>query len=122
MPLVSDILRDAERNGLDPKDMYDKASGQVAVRLYSRLFSALPKNPGDEYDVKEVEKCARALNRLGAKRKNAMQSVKDRLKRHGRDWDSVLTPEQKQMYRSLVKSAMSDPYDLRTIPGGTYDY
>jgi hypothetical protein len=110
--MVADILRDAELNGLDAKDMYDKALGQVMTRVYSRLFRALPTDPSKDFDVKEVERCARILNRLGAKKKSVVQSIKKRLERHGRDWDTVLTPEERDMYMRVIGTALKHPFDF----------
>lgn len=110
--MVADILRDAELNGLDAKDMYDKALGQVMTRVYSRLFRALPADPSKDFDVKEVERCARILNRLGAKKKSVVQSIKKRLERQGRDWGTVLTPEQRDMYMRVIGTALKHPFDF----------
>lgn len=113
---VADILKDAERNGLDAKDMFDKALGQVMTRVYSRLFRALPTDPSRDFDVKEVERCARILNRLGAKKQSVVQSIKKRLERQGRDWDTVLTPEQRAMYLEVIGKALRHPFDYSQTP------
>ena len=118
--LVSDILADARRNGLDPEEQYDKALGQLMVKEYSRLFSLLPANPGDDYDVRAVSKVARTLNKLGARKASALQSIKKKLEAQGRDWTSVLTPEQREMIRSIIGEAMARPFDETEIRRDEY--
>jgi hypothetical protein len=41
-----------------------------------------------------------------------MQSIKKRLERQGRDWDSVLTPEQRDMYKRIIGTAVKHPFDF----------
>lgn len=109
--LVSDILADARRNGLDPDEQYVRAVGQITPRLYSRLFSLIPENPGDSYDVREVSKVVRALNKLGSRKTAALQAIKKRLDARGKNWTRVLSPEQRAMIRSIVGETMKRPFD-----------
>lgn len=107
---VADILRDAERNGLDPHDMLDKACGQVMREYYGRLFRELPEHPGDEVDAKKVAAIARALYRLGGRKANAVQSMKDRYEKTGRKWDT-LPREVRSQARAALGDAFTNPFD-----------
>lgn len=107
---VADILRDAERNGLDPYDMLDKACGQVMRGYYGRLFRELPERPDDEVDSKEVAAIVRALHRLGGRKANAVQSMKDRYKRTGREW-GTLPHETRSQVRTILGDAFTNPFD-----------
>lgn len=118
--LVSDILADARRNGLDPDEQYTKAVGQITPRLYSRLFTLLPKEPGDDYDVREVSKIARALNKLGRKKADALQAIKKRLDAQGKNWTRELTSEQRTMIRSVLGERMKRPFDENVVRRDEY--
>ena len=115
---LSDIMADAKANGVhDPEELMVRAIGQLCTRYYARIFNALPENPGDKFDVKEITKCVRALHRLGIKQKSMMNSVKKRLKMQGREW-KTLTGEQKSMYRAIIKSVDQNPYSTNPL----FDY
>lgn len=108
--LVVDVLQDAERNGLDPQDQLDKACGQVMRGYYGKLFDALPERPNDDYDVREVSKILRALNRLGSKKANALSALKDRYKTSGHEW-KTLPLEQRQRVRDILGEGFASPFD-----------
>lgn len=108
--LVADVLQDAERNGLDPQDQLNKACGQVMRGYYGKLFDALPERPNDDYDVREVSRILRALNRLGSKKANALNALKDRYKTSGHEW-KTLPPEQRQRVRDILSEGFVNPFD-----------
>lgn len=108
--LVVDVLQDAERNGLDPQDQLDKACGQVMRGYYGKLFDALPESPNDDYDVREVSRILRALNRLGSKKANALSALKDRYKTSGHEW-KTLPLEQRQRVRDILSEGFVNPFD-----------
>lgn len=110
---VADILEDARRNGIDPKEAYDRALGQITMKVYGQFFNELPDTPDGEFDVKEITRLARIMNRLGTKRKSLIASIKKHLAQQGRDWTSVLTPNQRMMYRRVTREALGNPFDER---------
>ena len=114
--LVSDILADAEKNGFDKEDQLNKALGQVLTKEYGRLFRAIPEDPYAAFDTKEIDGIARALNRLSAKRESVIASIQERMKRQGRDWKTVLTPEERQMYRAIVTGSLANPFITKRAP------
>lgn len=109
--IVADILEDARRNGVDPKDAYDKALGQVSTKVYGQLFNELPDTPDGDFDVKKITKLARVINRLGLRRSAVIKSIKTKLKKQGRDWSSALTDNQREMYRRITGEAIRNPFD-----------
>ena len=115
---VADILRDAKANGFDPEQQLNKAYGQVATKLYGELVDLVPDDPRADYDVKAVERAARAVNRVGAKKAQVLKSLKARvearLKARGLAWKS-LPAEDRARYANVVASAVGNPF-------GTYDY
>lgn len=115
---VTDILRDAKANGLDPEQQLNKAYGQVATKLYGELVDLIPDDPRADYDARAVERAARAVNRVGAKKAQVLKSLKARvearLKARGLTWKS-LPAEDRARYANAVASAVGNPF-------GTYDY
>ena len=109
---VSDVLHDARVNGLDPESQLNKAYGQVATKLYSRLLDLLPDDPADGYDTRAVAAVARALNRVGAKKESVLKSIKTRvearMKRQGIRWGD-LPAERRAMYLNVVRT-LDNPY------------
>lgn len=115
---VADILRDAKANGLDPEQQLNKAYGQVATKLYGELVDLIPDDPRADYDARAVERAARAVNRIGAKKAQVLKSLKARvearLKARGLTWKS-LPAEDRARYANVVANAVGNPF-------GTYDY
>lgn len=113
-PLVQDILHDAKMNGeVDLDRRLANAIGQVMSDVYNRLFKALPRNPGEDFDAKEIEACCRTLNRLGARLDDVMRSVKSKLKDQHRDWKSNLTEDQRRMYLDLIRTGLRGATDVK---------
>lgn len=108
--LVTDILQDARRNGLDPDEQLYTACGQVMRGYYGKLFAALPERPDDDYDAREVSRILRALLRLGSKRSGALTALKDRYKTSGHEW-KTLPPEQRQRVREILDEGFGTPFD-----------
>ena len=122
-PLAQDILKDARANGeVDLETRYANAIGQVMSKLYNQLFKALPRDPSADYDVKEVERCCRALNRLGAKRANILQSIKDKFESQGNWWTKKLTPDQRRMYSEILKVGLNQNQPVMGPPRWRMDY
>jgi hypothetical protein len=110
---LADIMEDARSNGiLNPEELMVRCIGQLAPRYYSRLFNALPVNPGDDYDTKEVSKCVRSLHRLGMKYNGMMDSLKKKLSAQGRDWKS-LDEATRSTLKGILKRTTNDPFSQR---------
>ena len=109
---VADILRDAEANGLDPKEQLDKACGQVLRDYYGKLFKELPERPGDDFDVKKVSSILRAVNRLGGKKQGAVSAMRERWeKQHrGLKWRDR-PPEFRAALRLANEDMRARPFD-----------
>lgn len=88
----------------------------MLTKEYSRLFRAIPEDPYAAFDTKELDGIARALNRLSAKRESVIASIQERMKRQGRDWKTVLTPEERQMYRAVVTGSLANPFITKRAP------
>lgn len=110
----ADILADARRNGLDPEQQLNTALGTVARSMYGKLFSLLPDTPDGEYDVKEVERICRALNRLLTKKASVLQSAKKRLEKQGRPW-ARLEPEMQARLEKIINRHMGDPFSGEAV-------
>lgn len=106
---ITYILKDAQRNGMDPKTILTEASGLAAKELYRRLFDLLPKEPGADIDVRAVTKVARGLNRLGVTQSQAMESLRNKFGRRGLDWD-LMPAAQRIRVRSIIGETMRNPY------------
>ena len=116
--LVTDILVDARKNGVGDKQLQTlvaTSAGQVARDLYGQLFRAIPDDPSGDFDVKRIERIARALNRLGTKRTSIMDAIKMRLSSQQRDWSKVLTPEQREMYNTVIRGALARPFESDSL-------
>jgi len=111
---VADILHDAETNGFDPQQQLNTACGQVLPRLYGRLFELLPEKPGDDYDVREVAKVVRAINRLGTRKVDAVRSLKDKLKAQRKG----ITDSEMTQVTEAAREGFRDPFGIRK----GYDY
>jgi hypothetical protein len=111
--MLTDIIRDAKLNGVT-QDNIDKmiasAAGQGTNKLYGQLLGAMPEDPSKDFDAAEINRIGRALNRAGAKRKDILASLKNRLESQHRGWKDVLTPQQRAMYKALTRGITSDPY------------
>lgn len=103
-PVLSDLVREARLNGHDPDELVTRAVAKVTSRYYHRLFDALPTTPDGDFDIREVEKCIRSLNRLGRKYKDAMDNIKKHVK-----WETT-PPENRAAMRSAFGAATSDPF------------
>ena len=103
-PVLSDLIREARINGHDPDELVTRAVAKVTSRYYHRLFDALPTTPDGDFDIREVEKCIRSLNRLGRKYKDAMDNIKKHVK-----WETT-PPENRAAMRSALGAATSDPF------------
>ena len=114
-PKVSDILRDARLNGLDPAEQLTKAIGQVTVKYYGQLFKNIPDDPREEFDTGKLNRIVRVLHRLGVSRKRVMQSVKTRMDATVSKWND-LEPEQRALIDSVIGTSWDDPFHDRTIP------
>lgn len=113
--VLADVLVDARRNGHDATMLQNRAIGQLAGEYYGRLFKSLPKHANDDFDVKEVERCIRALHRLGIKWDSLVKSVKTRSEGlHGTDWAKI-SPEDRKFMMDLVKTVWHDPHGVRRI-------
>ncbi len=103
-------LEDARRNGLKPQAELNAALASVATRLYGRLLDLLPENATDSYDVAEVERVCRQLNRVLSRKASVLKSVKksfnDRL---NSSWKS-LPPELRARYRAIIARTMENPF------------
>lgn len=104
VPVLSDLVREARLNGHDPDELVTRAVAKVTSRYYHRLFDALPSTPDGDFDIREVEKCIRSLNRLGRKYKDAMDNIKKHVK-----WETT-PPENRAAMRSAFGAATSDPF------------
>ena len=104
VPVLSDLGREARLNGHDPDELVTRAVAKVTSRYYHRLFDALPSSPDEDFDIREVEKCIRSLNRLGRKYKDAMDNIKKHVK-----WETT-PPENRAAMRSAFGAATSDPF------------
>ena len=120
---VNDILADARRNGLDPRRQLDKALGRVLTRAYGEFFEALPDDLSKPFDTERLNRVARVLDRLGAKRRAVMRSIRDRMKAQGRDWKKNLTPEERAIMRAVIRGSLKNPYrTLAVEPPKPLDY
>ena len=111
--MLTDIIRDAKLNGITQENidkMIASAAGQVTNKLYGQLLGAMPEDPSKDFDAAEINRIGRALNRAGAKRKDILASLKNRLESQHRGWKDVLTPQQRAMYKALTRGIISDPY------------
>lgn len=115
---VGDILDDAKANGLDPESQLNKAYGQVATKLYGELIDLIPDDPKGTFDARAVERTARAINRVGARKAQVLKSLKTRvearLKARGLSWKD-LPAEERARYARSVEAGIGNPF-------GTYDY
>ena len=95
----------------------DKALGRVLTKAYGNFFKALPDDLSQPFDTKEIDTAARVLVRLGAKRKQVMKSIKDRMKTQGREWTKALSDEERAIISAVVRGSLSDPYVTREVKG-----
>ena len=113
-PLVTPTLRDLARNG----DMdvalatMNNALSNVRLQLKREFLVSLPDDPSRDFDVARVEKAVRAMNRVGITQQSVMRSLKNRLKRQGRAWDSQLPPEVRDMYTRIILGTHEDPFGM----------
>lgn len=112
--LLDGILEDARRNGHDPDFLVREATGQIASELYGKLFKALPKSAKDDYDPKEIERCMRALRRLGVAWKGVRQSVSTRFDRRKTPL-AEMHPDDRRAIQMALLRAWRDPYGTRRI-------
>ena len=106
---VASLVREAMTNGASYKDaltIVGTAVGRLTASLYGDLMDALPDTPNGDFDAKRVTKCVRAINRLGRKRKDVINAIKDRLEsRHLK-----IGPEKAERWNETLSAAFSDPY------------
>lgn len=86
--LCSDILREADLNGMDPAEALKSGLGTVSKQIYIELFSALPKTKNDVIDGAKATKCLRALFRINRKYQDIEASLRDKYKAANLDWKS----------------------------------
>ena len=106
---VSEILRDAKLNGIDPAEAFKEAVGQVQSKYYRTIYAELPKALDDNFDEAELRKAARALNRLGTKLENAYKSLQTNAKHAGLDWKKM-PREIRLLMREALRGAIVNPY------------
>ena len=106
---VSEILRDAKLNGIDPAEAFKEAVGQVQSRYYRTIYAELPKALDDNFDEAELRKAARALNRLGTKLENAYKSLQTNAKHAGLDWKKM-PRELRLLMREALRGAIVNPF------------
>jgi hypothetical protein len=115
---VRDVLRDAEANGLDPEQQLNTAYGQVAGRLLGELVDLIPDDPRADYDVKAVERAARAVDRVCIRKAQVLKSLKTRvearLKPKGLSWRDLPRDDRAALV-ARAETAVGNPF-------GTYDY
>ena len=118
--IVRDILRDAQRNGIDPSEAFKEAVGQVQVKYYRTIYAELPKALDEGFDETRLRRAARALNRLGTKLDNAFRSLQTQAKHAGLDWRKIPS-ETKGVMRGTLREALQNPYTV-TDPTKRRDY
>lgn len=129
--MLTDVIHDARVNGIVDKDidnMIGTAAGRVTNKLYGEYFNAFPENPGDGFSSAKLNRIARMINRAGAKPKDIRSAIKQRLESSHREW-SLLTPQQREMYRTVIRGAAASPYnntrremEMKAAQEASYDY
>lgn len=104
--LCTDILREAQMNGVDPESIMTSALGDVAHVQYLKLMDSLPKDANsNRIDVPEAAKAVRGLVRVNRKSSDIKSSVIQKYEAMGTDvrrnpryraalWDLVHTLRQ----------------------------
>ena len=104
--LCTDILREAQMNGVDPASIMTSALGDVAHVQYLKLMDSLPKDANsNDVDTLEAMKAIRALVRVNRKASDIKSSIVQKYEAAGVDvkrnpryraalWDLVRTMRQ----------------------------
>jgi GH24 family phage-related lysozyme (muramidase) len=104
--LCTDILREAQLNGVDPASIMTSALGDVAHIQYLKLMDSLPKDANsNDVDTLEAMKAVRALVRVNRKTSDIKSSIVQKYEAAGIDvkrnpryraalWDLVRTMRQ----------------------------
>lgn len=104
---LADIEYDAKTAGvLDfDKSIVLPALNKVVPTLYRRLFNALPTKPDGDFDKREVERCVRALHRLGRHFDGILDSMRGRYERAGGAWESLGERGRRRVERILWEAS-----------------
>lgn len=83
--MCTDILREAQLNGVDVSTIVSSAIGKVASREYQKFFEAFPPNLDGAPDFEKMQDALRGLTRLDRESKTIRTQVVEKFKGAGTD-------------------------------------
>ena len=86
--MCADILREAQVNGIDPKEILSSALGDVAHVEYGKFFSSFPTNLDGAPNVPQMQEAVRALTRIDRKRRDLYSYLVQKFKAAGTDLEA----------------------------------
>lgn len=107
--MCTDILREAQLNGVDPAEIVTSALGDVAHVHYLRLMDALPKEADSaNVDAKKAMEAIRALTRINRKMQDIKNSVVQKYKAAGTD--AKKNPFFYSAMKDLIRTTQQAPF------------
>jgi GH24 family phage-related lysozyme (muramidase) len=106
--MCTDILREAQMNGIDPAEIMTSALGDVAKIEYDKLFTAFPKDLGGAPDIDKMLEAVRALTRLNRKYVDIKSNIVQKFKAAGTDIKK--NREYYQAVMSLLHASLGSPF------------
>jgi hypothetical protein len=106
--MCTDILREAQMNGIDPAEIMTSALGDVAKIEYDKLFTAFPKDLDGAPDIDKMLEAVRALTRLNRKYVDIKSNIVQKFKAAGTDIKK--NREYYQAVMSLLHASLGSPF------------
>lgn len=106
--MCTDILREAQMNGVDPADIMTSAIGDLAHVQYDKLFAAMPKDLDSVPDVEKMREAFRALSRLNRRFAHIKSNLVQKFKAAGTD-----IKKNREYYAAtlaLLRATLNSPY------------
>ena len=107
--MCTDILREAQLNGVNPETIFTSALGDVIRVQYLKLMGSLPKDAANgKIDAKTAAEAVRALTICNRKAKDILRAVENKYKDAGTD--AKKNPYFMQALKDMIRNTQVNPY------------